>query len=197
MYCLLSSEKADHTKKPIGVHMIQVWQHLTDVERWHEWNPFQQQATGDGLQVQSVMHFKLVQISKGWTSSSREQVSAVEAPTNDENGEGGGQRARWVYKYTGLLAAIGGVSSVRETVRHVCGKGSDDGGRQVDPIGGLNERGKCECIYIRSSICMYVYICMYRFFFNHRALLVTHLGKIYIHLHTQTYIYIYIYVRRF
>lgn len=62
------------------------------------------------------MHFKVVQISKGWTSSSREQVDVVEAPTSDD-GDGEGGRARWVYKYTGLLAAIGGVSSVRETVR--------------------------------------------------------------------------------
>ena len=92
-----------------------MWQHLTDIERWHEWNPFQKQASGDGLQVQSIMHFKVVEISQRWTSSSKEQVDAVEAPSKDENGEG--ERARWVYKYTGLLAAIGGVSSVRETVR--------------------------------------------------------------------------------
>ena len=61
------------------------------------------------------MHFKVVQIAQGWKSSSKEMVDIVEAPAKDENDES--EKARWVYKYTGFLAAIGGVSSVRETVR--------------------------------------------------------------------------------
>lgn len=63
------------------------------------------------------MHFKVVEFSTGWKTSSREVVEVVEGPSKQADEQR--KKARWVYQYSGFLRRIGGVSSARETVRAV------------------------------------------------------------------------------
>ena len=88
-----------------------VWQVMTDVERYREWNPFvvNVRANGDAAKLGTTMHFT-VQWHTGGRQTSTEIVTEVLPPHTDAHGI---KRAYWSYVFESPLDKLGMVRAIR------------------------------------------------------------------------------------
>ena len=94
----------------IDAPIQKVWEHMTDLDGYHNWNPFVVRATSssDGTTVGAVLDLT-VRWHDGGESRSTEEVLVATAP-----GAGDGvQEAAWIYSYRSWMCTIGMVRSVR------------------------------------------------------------------------------------
>lgn len=95
----------------IQAHIEDVWQVMTDVEKYSEWNPFviDVKANGDADKPGTRMQFT-VQWHTGGKQSSTEIVTEVLLPYTEAQGV---KRAYWSYVFESPLDKLGMVHAIR------------------------------------------------------------------------------------
>ena len=87
----------------IAAPIERVWQIMIDTARYGEWNPFVVRVDGEArLDARLVLH---VRWPSGGGTRSVERVTQLDPPS--------GGRATLIYRFTGVLASIGGVTGSR------------------------------------------------------------------------------------
>ena len=103
----------------INAPIDKVWETLTEIERYKDWNPFVVEAhcRSSARSLGAVMKLR-VEWSGGGGARSTEEVIEVIAPSQDS----GQLSASWVYSLRGWMHAIGMVRSLRaQRLRQVPG----------------------------------------------------------------------------
>lgn len=88
-----------------------VWQVVTDVNNYPEWNPFVVRAETNGSTVARKTNMKFYIVwGNGHTENSNEVVADAKAPHKDAEGV---LRAHWSYRFNGWLHYFGLVRAIR------------------------------------------------------------------------------------
>jgi hypothetical protein len=89
----------------IDAPIERVWQHMTDVARYGDWNPFIVRADASGpVQVGCTLALT-VRWPSGGGASARERVTRMESPRDG--------RATFTYDFIGPLALVGAIRATR------------------------------------------------------------------------------------